>query len=96
VHDIISRVDTIKTTNTKKSSPVLVSKKPIPKQFLKRGEGIQPGVGSLLDPEKEIKLKQSKELHNQMMTHYHTSSAPQTIRVRTGPGKYEVICLANI
>lgn len=62
---------------------------------MKKGDGILPGVGLKIDPEKEQKVIENKLLHKQIMEEFEQNNGPQRIRIQKGPGKYEVITIEN-
>jgi hypothetical protein len=87
--------DAIGTMSKSKSafilSPPRQRRKMVHKDFLKKGEGIQPGYGVYTSPEKLVKVYEQKYMHKQVMQDYEQCGGPQKIRIQRGPGKYEVI-----
>lgn len=89
-----SQDDTLRTINKSKSARVLQPErsqfKKTHQDFLKKGDGIQPGTGIFTNPSKEHKIREDKNLHNQLMHDYVNFTGTQTVRIRKGPGKYEI------
>lgn len=94
-----SREESLKTLSKSKSSQFKSPTRETPKQkqsnFLKKGDGILPGLGTLADPEKDQKIRENKMLHQKLMQEYETYTGPKTVRIQIAPGKYEVKTLQN-
>jgi len=85
----------IRSKSTTLLSPQREKPKRVQSKFLKKGDGILPGVGLKIDPEKEQKVIENKLLHKQIMEEFEQNNGPQRIRIQKGPGKYEVITIEN-
>ena len=96
-----SRKDTTLRTMSKSHSTKVLSPPPqkklkkVQSKFLKKGDGILPGIGLKADPEKEVKVLEEKIFHKQVMQEYEQYKGPQRVRIQKGPGKYEVVTLEH-
>lgn len=91
--------DQKKMRSIKSKSSLLSPLREIPKKlqskYLRKGDGILPGVGLKSHPEKEMKVQEQKTIHKKLMEEHEQFRGPQRVRIQKGAGKYEVVTLQH-